>query len=499
MTGRAGRPEGADRPERRRREEPGEREEPPGPDEQPERNGSPKDEPGQAGQTEWTERDEWTEQAEWGERAEKAARPERAATEPLWHDTPADTADAGPDRGEEALPYAELAEDPEDLYENAPCGYLSTLIDGLIVKANHTLLNWLGRSHDEVVGRMRFADLLTVGGKLYHETHFAPLLHLQREVSGIALELKTADGSRLPVLISSVVKRDDAGQPRLIRTTVNDARDRRSYEGELLRSRKKAEEEREKSQRLSSTLQQTLVPPALASPPGLDVTAYYHIASPDAVSGDFYDVFPLGKDTWGLFIGDVCGKGAPAAVLTSLARYTLRAAAVYDPDPGSVLRNLNTVLNTAERRHDPRFCTVLFGLVTPQRGGFEVTLASGGHPNALLLHAAGGAVYVPTPGGQLIGALAAPHVSTATVRLRPGDTLLLYTDGLTEAHTATDRGDRYGDDALLGYADVLAPSTAEDTVGAMADLLAAFGEGLVDDAALLALGVPGVPVGGARG
>ena len=227
---------------------------------------------------------------------------------------------------EEAAYAGLLEDDPEDLYENAPCGYLSTLMDGRIVKVNRTLLDWLGRSHDEVVGNMTFADLLTVGGKIYHETHFAPLLHLQREVSGITLELRTADGSRLPVLVTAVVKTDSSGQPQLVRTTVNDARDRREYESELLRSRKKAELEREHSQRLVSTLQQTLVPPALASPPGMDVAAHYHIASPDEVSGDFYDLFPLAKDAWGLFLGDVCGKGAPAAVLTSLARYKLPKA-----------------------------------------------------------------------------------------------------------------------------------------------------------------------------
>nr|WP_079122696.1 SpoIIE family protein phosphatase [Streptomyces abyssalis] len=408
-----------------------------------------------------------------------------AAEPPRAHRTP----DGGGAPGH--VPHAELLEDnPEDLYENAPCGYLSTLMDGKIVKVNRTLLHWLGRSHDEVVGRMHFADLLTMGGKLYHETHFAPLVHLQHEVSGIALELRTADGSRLPVLVTSAVKTDSAGQPQLIRTTVNDARDRRAYERELLRSREKAEREREHSQNLVSTLQRTLVPPALASPPGLEVTAHYHIASPDEVSGDFYDLFPLTADAWGLFIGDVCGKGAPAAVLTSLARYTLRATAVYNPEPVAVLSNLNTVLNTADHEHDPRFCTVLFGVLKQEGRGFRVTLASGGHPNALMLSGSGSAGYIPTPGGQLIGVLSEPDVATTTVHLSPGDTLLLYTDGLTEAHTATDAGDRYGDDALLGYADVLAPCSAEATVGAMTELLNAFGEGLVDDAAVLALGVP---------
>ncbi|MFD2123159.1 PAS domain-containing protein [Streptomyces cirratus] len=100
--------------------------------------------------------------------------------------------------------FTSLLEDSaEDLYESAPCGYLSTLLDGTIAKINDTLLTWLGRSREDVVGRMRFADLLTVGGRLYHETHFAPLLRMQGQVSGIAFEVKAAGGSRLPVLVTS--------------------------------------------------------------------------------------------------------------------------------------------------------------------------------------------------------------------------------------------------------------------------------------------------------
>ena len=169
---------------------------------------------------------------------------------------------------------------------------------------------------------------------------------MQGEISGIALELRSADGSRLPVLVTSTVKSGHDGQPLLIRTTLFDARDRRAYETELLRARTVAEQERERLQKLlATTLQQTLLPPTLADVPGLEVSAYYHIASADQVGGDFYDLFPLAAGTWGLFMGDVCGKGAAAAAVTSLARYTLRAAAVYDPDPAAVLDNLNTVLN----------------------------------------------------------------------------------------------------------------------------------------------------------
>ncbi|MFE0455649.1 SpoIIE family protein phosphatase [Streptomyces sp. NPDC058914] len=388
--------------------------------------------------------------------------------------------------------FSALPEDsPEDLYENAPCGYLSTLLDGQIAKVNTTLLNWLGYQRGDLVGRRRFSDLLTVGGRLYHETHFAPLLRMQGEISGIALEMAAADGSRLPVLVTSTVKTGSDGQPQLIRTTVFDASDRRAYEQELLRARQESERERERLRQLATTLQATLLPPALANVPGLDVAAHYHIASIDEVGGDFYDLFPLAAGTWGLFLGDVCGKGAEAAAVTSLARYTLRAAAVYDPDPAAVLKNLNTVLDHEYNGADPRFCTVIFGLLTPDggQGGFRITLASGGHPPALLLRADGTADYLPTPGGQLIGVLPDAHIATTTFRLDPGDTLLLHTDGLTEAHT-TIRGDRYGDEALLDFGRALAPTTAQHTITAIRDLLDTLGPGVEDDAAVLAVHVP---------
>ena len=195
----------------------------------------------------------------------------------------------GPGGQESAAPeFSALLEDSaEDLYEHAPCGYLSTLLDGTIAKINATLLGWLGYARDEVVGRRRFADLLTVGGRIYHETHFAPLLRMQGELGGVAFELKAADGSRLPVLVTSTVKTGTDGQAQLIRTTVFDARDRRAYEQELLRAREEAERERDRVQRLARTLQQTLLPPAPAEVPGVQVAAYYHPASADEVGGDF--------------------------------------------------------------------------------------------------------------------------------------------------------------------------------------------------------------------
>ncbi|WP_405690978.1 PP2C family protein-serine/threonine phosphatase [Streptomyces sp. NBC_01185] len=399
---------------------------------------------------------------------------------------------AAGDRDQERLPFsALLADSAEDLYENAPCGYLSTLMDGRIAKVNGTLLKWLGYRREEVVGHKQFSDLLTIGGKLYHETHFSPLLRMQGEVSGVALELKAADGSRLPVMVTSTVKQDGDGEPLLVRTTLLDARDRRAYERELLRARRDADHERERLQRLAATLQRTLIPPALEPVPGLEVAARYHFASPDELGGDFYDLFPLSPGRWGFFMGDVRGKGAGAAVVTSLARYTLRAAAVSDPVPATVLANLNTALTREFQEDEPRFCTVIFGLLTSEGEGtgFHVVLAGGGHPPAVLLRADGSADHVPTPGGQLVGVVPDAQFATATVELGPGDTLLLHTDGLTEARTS-DAGGRYGDEALLDFARHLAPASAPGVVEELTALLEGFGEGLDDDTALLAMGVP---------
>jgi sigma-B regulation protein RsbU (phosphoserine phosphatase) len=389
-----------------------------------------------------------------------------------------------------------LEDSAEDLYENAPCGYLSTLLDGQIAKINGTLLGWLGYTRDELVGRRYFSDLLTVGGKLYHETHFAPLLAMQGHIGGVALELKTASGARLPVLVNSVVKTSPAGEALLIRTTVFDARDRRAYERELLRARREAEHERERLQLLVTTLQRSLLPPVLPNVPGLETTAHYHFASLNEVGGDFYDLFALSQDRWGLFLGDVCGKGAEAAAVTSLIRYTLRAAAVYDPNPGTALSTLNDALREEYERDHGHFCTAIFGLLTPSGDGFTLALASGGHPLPLLIGADGTVGYPPIPGGPFLGVFDDATFSATVIRLGPGDTLLFYTDGLTDARTGPGR-DRYGDEALRAFAASIAPTTASAAVSAIIALLDGFGDGLDDDIAVLALGVPSLPSGSA--
>jgi sigma-B regulation protein RsbU (phosphoserine phosphatase) len=288
------------------------------------------------------------------------------------------------------------------------------------------------------------------------------------------------------VLVTSVIKKGSDGQPQLIRTTIFDARDRRAYERELLRARQVAEEERDRARRLATTLQSTLLPPALPAVPGMAVAAHYHPASTDQVGGDFYDLFPTAGDTWGFFLGDVSGKGAEAAVVTSLARYTLRAAVVYDPDPVAVLTNLNSVLLSEQSGANPHFCTVVLGQLVPDGDGWTVVLAGGGHPPALVFRADGTAEFVGIPGGRLVGVYPNAHFATATVGLSPGDTLLLYTDGLIEARTHGRT--RYSEEQLHEFATDLAPTTAPAAIHAVRELLTGFG--VDDDVALLALSIP---------
>ncbi|MFC7532077.1 SpoIIE family protein phosphatase [Actinoplanes sp. GCM10030250] len=164
----------------------------------------------------------------------------------------------GPDVTQELrLPWDD---DPEDLYEHAPCGYLTTLPDGTIVRVNETFLVWTGYARADLIGHRRFRDLLTPGDQIYHETHYAPLLSMQGEVHEIALEVVREDGRRLPTLVNSVMERGPGHAPRLIRTMVFNATERRSYERELLTARRTAED----SERRVQVLQQIVADLAAA-------------------------------------------------------------------------------------------------------------------------------------------------------------------------------------------------------------------------------------------
>jgi sigma-B regulation protein RsbU (phosphoserine phosphatase) len=154
-----------------------------------------------------------------------------------------------------------------------------------------------------------------------------------------------------------------------------------------------------------------------------------------------------------------------------------------------VLHNLDAVFHQEVLSDSLRFCTVIFGVLVRSDDGFDVHLAAGGHPPALLLTADGGARYLETVGGQAVGISATPRFESTRFRLTAGDTLVLYTDGLTEARTGVGN-ERFGEDALMNFASAQSPSTAATIVTAIRALLEGLGKGLEDDAAVLAMAVP---------
>ncbi len=387
-------------------------------------------------------------------------------------------------RAAEAFEDALLEDDAEQLYDRAPCGYLSTTPDGTIIKVNQTFLTWTGFGREELVASRSFVDLLTAGGRIYHETHYAPLLQMHGAAREIALDVVKADGSRLPVLVNARLERSEDGAPRVVRVAIFDATDRRGYERELLREKERAEASEERARALAQTLQQTLIPPSPPQVPGLDVAAAYRPAGTgEEVGGDFYDVFQVAADDWVVALGDVVGKGVEAAVVTALVRYTIRALAVHTTSTVEGLELLNGVLL---QHPTERFCSVVLLRLRRDGDSWLVTMSSGGHPLPLLRRAGATVDPVGTP-GSLVGVFAATHFHEAQVRLNPGDLLLVYTDGVTEARSG---GDFYGEVRL---ADVIATTTggaAAVTEGLLTDVLD-FQQGLArDDIAVVAVQVP---------
>ncbi|MDA0168554.1 PAS domain S-box protein [Solirubrobacter taibaiensis] len=179
-------------------------------------------------------------------------------------------------------------------------------------------------------------------------------------------------------------------------------------------------------------LQRSLLPPELPEIPGLELGAHYH-AGTELVGGDFYDVFALTDSTWGIVLGDVCGSGPEAASQTALTRHTVRTAAMFDAAPAAVLHALNRALLRAKTE---RFTTGVFVRLDLASEPDEIvaSIASAGHPRALIVRADGRIEESPAH-GILLGVMDFPieALHVADHRLAVGDTLILYTDGLTEA------------------------------------------------------------------
>jgi PAS domain S-box-containing protein len=192
---------------------------------------------------------------------------------------------------------------------------------------------------------------------------------------------------------------------------------------------------------VARTLQQSLLPPRLPAPDGIDLAARYHPALEGVeVGGDFYDVFAV-EGGWCVVLGDVCGKGPEAARVTGLVRWTLRAAAMRTTDPVAMLRELNTVMlgDAADEDADPRFATVCCINVTARPdGGLWLDVASAGHPAPLVVDAEGGVRGLELTGTP-VGLFEEIELRPTSLALEAGEGLVLVTDGVLEARDHSGR------------------------------------------------------------
>ena len=185
---------------------------------------------------------------------------------------------------------------------------------------------------------------------------------------------------------------------------------------------------------IAKTLQSSLLPPVLPELPGMEIAAAYRPAGAGLeVGGDFYDVFGTAEDQWYAVIGDVCGKGAEAAAVTALARYTIRAAAVRRRSPAGILRWLSDAMLSQQTEEIGRFCTIACLHLDLSRSPVRVTVACGGHPLPIVVRADGTTEEIGIA-GTLLGLVEEPDLQDRSATLHEGDAVVLYTDGLTEAN-----------------------------------------------------------------
>ena len=497
---------------------------------------------------------------------------------------------------------AHLVDSAEDLYEHAPCGYLSTYPDGSNARVNATFCAWTGWSAQELVGRRKFAELLSAGGRIYHETHFDPLLRLQGSVRAIALDLVTADGSRLPVLVNATLRSDVAGRPLATRITVFDATERRAYEAELLAARRRAEQavtwlgsieqvvaelaaapgmtevseiiersattvfgavagtvrlaasvaagapappidltgpqdlpgsvaarlragevvrleadaaaevpqlvdalpgdgpvivvplraldrtlgvlglrlprgerqvdEAEETRLLqtlgrqagqalerarlsdnqravATTLQHSMLTTVLPDDPRLGLSTCYRPAGDLLeVGGDWYDAFLLDADRVAAVVGDVVGRGLPAAAAMGQLRSAVRALATIDAGPAALIERLDRFVDGVPAA---AMATLVYAELDLRTGVLRYACA--GHPPPVVVDAAGRAVVLwegrSAPLGANFAGPAGGGRAEAVTTVRPGARVTLYSDGLVE------RRDRPLDECIDELAEVL--------------------------------------------
>ncbi|MFD9740555.1 PP2C family protein-serine/threonine phosphatase [Umezawaea sp. NPDC059074] len=268
-----------------------------------------------------------------------------------------------------------------------------------------------------------------------------------------------------------------------------------SNEINLRRSLVVAQASQRASTELARSLQESLLPPVLATVPGIQAAASYLPAGGNSVLGDFYDLFHAKGAWWSAVLGDVCGKGVEAAKVTALARYTVRADTGHHLSPAAVLRRLNTAM--LDQPGPRRFLTAVQATFRVTDTGVAGRLCLGGHLPGLIRRANGRVQQIGVA-GSLLGILDGVDLTDVRFRLGPGDAMLLYTDGATECRapaTATSpAGPFFEEEGLAAALAECATLSAQQIVDHLGQVLSAHSRGSAsDDTALLALKVPARP------
>lgn len=237
-----------------------------------------------------------------------------------------------------------------------------------------------------------------------------------------------------------------------------------------------------RAEQLARTLQRSLSPPSLPGIVGFDVGVHHEPYSPEEVGGDFYDLFPLAAGRSGFFLGDVCGKGPEAAAITSLARYTMRTAAMLHETPDAILTDLNAALlmyNDAPMQT----CTAVYGQIDTAAGLAAVTLAVAGHPPPLIVRADASIEIAPAH-GTMLGAVSDPRFDMCQVDLAAGDAIVMYSDGI---HDTKLEGIRVDEQRLAELLSGSSQASAQDLVDRLISALEHVDRPLNDDIAIMAL------------
>jgi serine phosphatase RsbU (regulator of sigma subunit) len=197
------------------------------------------------------------------------------------------------------------------------------------------------------------------------------------------------------------------------------------------------ERARRRTERTVEVLRQSLLPTLLPSIPGCELAVRFLPAqASELVGGDFYDVFAVSDGRWAIIVGDVCGKGAEAAAITAMARWTLRSLASWSVSPDEALRFLNRAM--LGEGLEGRFITVAYLLLTIENGRARVSLACAGHPPPILVPSSGEPRVLPSR-GTLLGVWPDIRLQTMELALEHGDTILLYTDGVSDPGPGPER------------------------------------------------------------